>query len=59
MAFSRSTNPADKWAWRNQDTTRVLADLTHSLDNGWQFKLAAAHRNYASRELISGMSRCV
>ena len=56
VTFSRSTNPADKWAWRNQDTTRVFADLTHSLDNGWQFKLAAAHRNYASRELISGMS---
>lgn len=54
--FSRSTNPADKWAWRNQDTTRVFADLEHQLENGWRFKLAAAHRNYSSRELISGMS---
>ncbi|MGE8676089.1 MAG: TonB-dependent siderophore receptor [Achromobacter kerstersii] len=55
VTFSRSTNPADKWAWRNQDTTRLFADIQHTLDNGWNFKLAAAHRNYQSRELISGM----
>ncbi len=54
--FSRSTNPADKWAWRNQETTRVFADIEHQLNNGWRFKLAVAHRNYGSRELISGMS---
>ncbi|MBR8657354.1 TonB-dependent siderophore receptor [Achromobacter sp. Marseille-Q0513] len=56
VRFPRSTNPADKWSWRNQDTTRLFADLRHTLDSGWQFKLAAAHRNYRSRELISGMS---
>ncbi|MCW3153690.1 TonB-dependent receptor [Achromobacter spanius] len=55
VTFSRSTNPADKWAWRNQDTTRLFADISHRLDNGWNFKLAAAHRDYKSRELISGM----
>ncbi len=55
VTFSRSTNPADKWAWRNQDTTRLFADIQHTLDNGWNFKLSAAHRNYQSRELISGM----
>ncbi|WP_286897356.1 TonB-dependent siderophore receptor [Achromobacter sp. UBA2119] len=56
VRFSRSTNPADKWAWRDQDTTRVFADIDHQFDSGWRVKLAAAHRNYRSRELISGMS---
>ncbi|CAB3852180.1 Ferripyoverdine receptor [Achromobacter animicus] len=56
VRLSRSTNPADKWAWRNQDTTRVFADIDHQFDSGWRIKLAAAHRNYRSRELISGMS---
>ncbi len=52
----RSTNPADKWTWRDQRTQRVFADATHRYDNGWQLKLAAAHREYRSRELIGGMS---
>ncbi len=56
VRFSRSTNPAAEWAWRNQDTTRLFADVAHQFDNGWQVKMAATHRNYASRELIAGMS---
>ena len=54
-AFSRSTNPADKWTWRNHETTRYFADVTHTFDNDWQLKLAAGHRNYSSSELIAGM----
>ncbi len=56
VTFARSTNPADRWARRNQDTRRAFADLTHHFDNGWQIKAALAHRNYRSRELIAGMS---
>ena len=54
-SFSRSTNPADKWTWRNHETTRYFADVTHTFDNDWQLKLAAGHRNYSSSELIAGM----
>jgi outer-membrane receptor for ferric coprogen and ferric-rhodotorulic acid len=54
--FSRSTNPADAWTYRNQDTTRIFADLNHTLGNGWQVRLAGSHRDYASRELIGGMT---
>lgn len=54
-SFPRSTNPADKWTWRTQETTRYFADVTHDFDNDWRLKLAAGHRGYLSRELIAGM----
>lgn len=56
VSFARATNPANRWARRDQDTTHAFADLTHHFDNGWQIKAAFAHRNYRSRELIAGMS---
>lgn len=54
--FARSTNAADAWAYRNQDTERVFATLEHSFGSGWDLKAHLGHRKYASREVIAGMS---
>lgn len=55
ITFDRTTNPADKWAYRHHETTRLFADLTHTFDNQWTIKAAVTHREYKSDELIAGM----
>lgn len=54
--FKRSTNPADKWAYRNHETKRIFTDLEHRFDNDWQLKATLSHRDYNSREIIAGMA---
>lgn len=54
--FSRSTNAADKWAYRNQVTQRAFADIEHRFSNDWSVKAVTGYRKYTSRELISGMT---
>lgn len=53
--FKRSTNPADKWAYRNHETRRIFTDLEHRFDNDWLLKATLSHRDYSSREIIAGM----
>ncbi|MFJ5446418.1 TonB-dependent siderophore receptor [Methylobacillus methanolivorans] len=54
--FKRDTNPADKWAYRDQKTQRIFTDLEHRFDNDWVVKATVSHRDYTSKELISGMA---
>lgn len=54
--FSRSTNAADRWAQRHQDTQQVFATLTHDLGEGWRLNAHLGQRKYESREVIAGMS---
>lgn len=54
--FSRSTNAADVWAYRNHDTQRFFATLEHGFGNDWHLKAHVGQRKYESREIISGMS---
>lgn len=54
--LSRSTNAADIWSYRNQDTQHLFATLEHELGSGWSLKAHLGRRKYESRELISGMS---
>ncbi len=54
--FSRSTNAADIWAHRDQDTRRVFATLEHDFGSGWNVKAHLGQRKYESREVISGIS---
>ena len=54
--FPRSTNAADIWAHRNQDTQRVFSTLEHRFDSDWTLKAHLGKRKYESREVISGMS---
>ncbi|WP_236176185.1 TonB-dependent siderophore receptor [Pseudomonas qingdaonensis] len=56
VRFSRSTNPADKWAYRNHRTQRAFASIDHQFDNEWSLKATASYRNYASREIIAGLA---
>lgn len=56
FSIGRHVNPADRWAWRNQDTQRVFADLNHRFDSGWTIKLAAGQRDYRTRQVMSGLS---
>lgn len=56
ISFDRSTNAADRWAYRNQDTQRAFAELSHEFANEWTFKAQASGRDYRSRELISGIT---
>lgn len=56
VRFSRSTNPADKWAYRNHRTQRAFASIEQQLDNDWSLKATASYRNYASREIIAGLA---
>ncbi len=56
FSIDRHVNPADRWAWRNQDTQRVFADLNHRFDSGWTLKLAASQRDYRTRQVMSGIS---
>lgn len=53
--FSRSTNAADKWAYRNQDTQRVFAEVEQALAGDWTLKAVVSTRQYKSRELIATM----
>lgn len=55
VKFRRSMNPADKWTFRNQETTNVFADIAHTFANDWMVKATISQKNYASRELISGI----
>ena len=54
--LSRSTNAADKWAYRNQDTQHLFATLEHDFGNNWTLKAHLGQRKYESRELIAGMN---
>lgn len=54
--FSRSSNAADKWAYRNQDTQRAFAEVEQALANDWSIKAVVSTRQYKSRELISGIN---
>lgn len=54
--FSRSSNAADKWAYRNQDTQRVFAEVEQALANDWSIKAVVSARQYKSNELISGIN---
>ncbi len=54
--FSRSSNAADKWAYRNQDTQRAFAEVEQTLANDWSIKAVVSTRQYKSRELISGIN---
>ncbi|WP_370679488.1 TonB-dependent siderophore receptor [Comamonas sp. GB3 AK4-5] len=54
--FSRSTNAADRWAHRDQDTQHLFATLEHELGSGWNLKAHLGRRTYQSREVISGIS---
>ncbi len=54
--LSRSSNPADKWAYRNQDTQRAFVGIEHRLDNDWTLKATATYRQYKSREVLAGLS---
>ncbi|MDR6713568.1 iron complex outermembrane receptor protein/outer membrane receptor for ferric coprogen and ferric-rhodotorulic acid [Pseudomonas hunanensis] len=56
VEFDRSTNAADRWTWRNQETQRAFAELAHTFDNEWVLKGVLSSRDYRSRELISGIS---
>lgn len=56
VRFSRSTNPADNWAYRNHRTQRAFASIDHQFDNEWSLKATASYRNYASREIIAGLA---
>ncbi|MBV6287734.1 TonB-dependent siderophore receptor [Pseudomonas aegrilactucae] len=56
VRFSRSTNPADKWAYRNHRTQRAFASIEQQFDNDWSLKATASLRNYASREIIAGLA---
>ena len=56
IKFSRSTNPADKYAYRNQETQHAFVGLDHQFDNDWTFKATVNARKYTSREIIAGMS---
>lgn len=54
--FSRSSNAADKWAYRNQDTQRLFAEVEQVLVGDWSLKAVVSTREYKSRELISGIN---
>lgn len=54
--FDRSTNAADIWAYRNQDTQHLFATLVHDFGGGWNLKASLGQRKYQSREVIAGMS---
>jgi iron complex outermembrane receptor protein/outer membrane receptor for ferric coprogen and ferric-rhodotorulic acid len=54
--FARSTNAADRWARRDQDTQHLFATLEHELGKGWNLKAHLGQRKYQSREVISGIS---
>nr|WP_314873912.1 TonB-dependent siderophore receptor [uncultured Pseudomonas sp.] len=56
VKFDRDFNAADRWSWRNQDTQRAFAELSHTFDNEWIFKGVVSGRQYRSRELTSGIS---
>lgn len=56
FSIGRHVNPADRWAWRNQDTQRVFAELNHRFDGGWTVKLAAGQRDYRTRSVMSGLT---
>ncbi|AUF95929.1 TonB-dependent siderophore receptor [Pseudomonas sp. 02C 26] len=56
VKFSRDENAADRWTWRNQETQRAFAELSHTFDNDWVFKSVLSGRQYRSRELMSGIS---
>lgn len=52
----RSTNAADVWAYRNQDTRHLFATLEHDFGSSWNLKAHLGQRKYTSREVIAGMS---
>lgn len=54
--FSRSTNAGDRWAYRNHDTQRAFAEVTHALPHDWSLQAVLSARQYRSRELIAGMT---
>ncbi|WP_340612912.1 TonB-dependent siderophore receptor [Pseudomonas shirazensis] len=56
VKFDRDFNAADRWSWRNQDTQRAFAELSHTFDNEWVVKGVVSGRQYRSRELSSGVS---
>jgi Outer membrane receptor for ferric coprogen and ferric-rhodotorulic acid len=41
--FRRGFNTAADWAYSNQDSTKVFANLTQRFDNGWEAKVNAMH----------------
>ncbi|MGB9090117.1 MAG: TonB-dependent siderophore receptor [Pseudomonas farsensis] len=54
--LSRSSNPGDKWAYRNQNTHRAFVGLEHQLQNDWVVKGTVSYRKYTSREILAGLS---
>jgi len=56
IKFDRDMNAADKWTWRNQETQRAFAEISHDFSNGWELKTQISGRKYSSRELISGLT---
>ncbi|MGE8497274.1 MAG: TonB-dependent siderophore receptor [Pseudomonas sp.] len=54
--FSRSSNAADQWAYRNQDTQRLFAEVEQALAGDWTLKAVVSARQYKSNELISGIN---
>ncbi len=54
--FDRSTNAADVWAYRNQDTRHLFATLAHDFGSGWNLKANLGRRKYQSREVIAGIN---
>ncbi|MCV2218854.1 TonB-dependent siderophore receptor [Thauera sp. Sel9] len=53
--FPRSTNAADIWSYRNQDTQHLFATLEHDFGGDWNLKAHLGQRRYESREVIAGM----
>lgn len=41
--FRRGFNTAADWAYSNQDSTKVFANLSQRFDNGWEAKVNAMH----------------
>jgi len=54
--LSRSTNAADRWSYRDQDTQHLFATLEHDFGSGWNLKAHVGQRKYTSREVIAGIS---
>ncbi|AQU84196.1 MULTISPECIES: TonB-dependent alcaligin siderophore receptor FauA [unclassified Halomonas] len=54
--FDRSASNNTPWSTFYNETTRIFADLSHTLDNGWTLRAAASHNdgNYGMKYLYRG-----
>lgn len=54
--FDRSASNNTHWSTFYNETTRVFADLSHQLDNGWTLRAAVSHNdgNYGMEYLYRG-----